>query len=57
MVRALFVEYPDDAVLVSDDEYLFGKDMLVAPLFENVAERKVYLPPGQWIDYQTGQNI
>jgi alpha-D-xyloside xylohydrolase len=29
--------------------------MLVAPLFENVTSRDVYLPPGQWIDYQTGK--
>ena len=29
--------------------------MLVAPLFENVTARNVYLPPGQWIDYQTGK--
>jgi alpha-D-xyloside xylohydrolase len=38
-----------------DDEYLFGTDMLVAPLFENVTARDIYLPPGQWIDYQTGK--
>ncbi len=38
-----------------DNEYLFGSDMLVAPLLENVAWRNVYLPPGKWIDYQTGK--
>ncbi|MBK5271754.1 MAG: alpha-xylosidase, partial [Bacteroidia bacterium] len=57
MVRALFVEYPDDPGSWNiDDEYLFGADMLVAPLFEDVTERNVYLPPGQWIDYQTGKS-
>ena len=56
MVRALFVEYPDDpGSWLIDDEYLFGSDILVAPLFENVKERDVYLPTGQWIDYQSGQ--
>ena len=56
MVRALFVEYPDDpGSWLIDDQYLFGSDMLVAPLFENVTERDVYLPPGKWIDYQSGQ--
>jgi alpha-D-xyloside xylohydrolase len=56
MVRALFVEYPDDpGSWLVDDEYLFGSDMLVAPLFEDVTARDVYLPPGQWIDYQTGK--
>jgi alpha-D-xyloside xylohydrolase len=36
-----------------DDEYLFGSDLLVAPLLESGTARAVYLPPGQWIDYQT----
>ncbi|WP_234572223.1 glycoside hydrolase family 31 protein [Rhodohalobacter sp. 614A] len=56
MLRALFVEYPDDpGSWLIDDQYLFGSDMLVAPLFENAEERDVYLPPGNWIDYQTGE--
>ena len=57
MVRALFVEYPDDpGSWVVDDEYLFGADILVAPLMETMTTgRNVYLPPGQWIDYQTGK--
>ena len=55
MLRALFVEFPDDpGSWLIDDQYLFGSDMLVAPLFENVDERNVYLPPGVWHDYQTG---
>jgi alpha-D-xyloside xylohydrolase len=40
-----------------DDEYLYGSSMLVAPLLhENETSRDVYLPPGMWIDYQTGKN-
>jgi alpha-D-xyloside xylohydrolase len=56
MVRALFIEYPGDpGSWQVEDEYLFGSDILVAPLMETGAsERDVYLPPGQWIDYQTG---
>lgn len=55
MVRALFIEYPDDpGSWQIDDEYLFGADLLVAPLFEDTSAREVYLPPGQWIDYQSG---
>ncbi len=56
MVRALFVEFPEDAGSWNvDDEYLFGADMLVAPMFENGTGRDVYLPKGKWIDYQTGK--
>ena len=55
MLRALFVEYPDDpGSWLVDNAYLFGSDILVAPLFEEgVYRRDVYLPPGQWIDYQS----
>ncbi|MFL6331820.1 MAG: TIM-barrel domain-containing protein [Pyrinomonadaceae bacterium] len=56
MLRALFFEYPNDpASWTIDDEYMFGSDLLVAPLMESAAGRRVYLPPGEWIDYQTGQ--
>ena len=58
MVRALFIEYPDDpGSWLVDDEYLFGSSILVAPLLhENATGRDVYLPPGTWIDYQTGKS-
>jgi alpha-D-xyloside xylohydrolase len=56
MLRALFVDYPDDpGSWLVEDEYLFGSDLLVAPLFEEATTRSVYLPPGSWIDYQTGK--
>ena len=56
MLRALFIEYPDDpGSWLVDNEYLFGSDLLVAPLLEDVVKRNVYLPPGEWIDYQTGK--
>ena len=57
MVRALFIEYPNDAgAWQVEDEYMFGTDILVAPLLEaETAGRDVYLPQGQWIDYQTKQ--
>ena len=54
MVRALLVEYPDDpAVWQIDDEYLFGTDILVAPMMTDSKDRSVYLPEGKWVDYQT----
>lgn len=57
MLRAFFVEFPDDpGSWLVDDAYLFGSDLLVAPLLENVSARNVYLPPGNWIDYQSGKS-
>ncbi len=57
MLRALFVEYPDDpGSWLVDNQYLFGSDILVAPMFENGTKRSVYLPgKGNWYDYQTGK--
>lgn len=56
MTRTLFLEYPDDPTSwLIEDEYLFGTDLLVAPLFDDAGHREVYLPPGTWIDYQTGK--
>ncbi len=61
MVRALLVEFPDDpGAWLVEDEYMFGSQMLVAPLLESGNSRMVYLPaqqqPGaKWIDYQTGR--
>ncbi len=55
MVRALFVEYPDDpGAWLVEDEYLFGSQILVAPLLESGTSRSCYLPKGKWIDYQDG---
>ena len=54
MLRAMLIEFPDDpAVWQIDDQYMFGSDMLVAPLMDESSERYVYLPEGKWVDYQT----
>ncbi len=48
MLRDLFIEFPDDpGSWLIDDEYMFGSDILVAPLFEDVKARNVYLPLGE----------
>lgn len=55
LLKTLFLEYPNDEYSWNiEDEYLFGRDILVAPLFEeNNYLRKVYIPDGIWIDYFT----
>ena len=56
MVRALLVEFPQDpGAWLVEDEYMFGSQILVAPLMESGNERTVYLPKGKWIDYQSGK--
>lgn len=56
MLRALFFEYPEDRTSWTvEDQYLFDADILVAPLIEEARSRDVYLPPGLWTDYQSGE--
>jgi len=59
LMRALWLHYPDDPVAVaSEDEYLWGRDILVAPVVEQGAtSRQVYLPHGAWYDFWTGERL
>lgn len=57
IVRPMALEFPDDAASVAapGDQYLFGSELLVAPvLFEGQSNRKVYFPPGTWVDWDYG---
>jgi alpha-glucosidase (family GH31 glycosyl hydrolase) len=39
-------------------QYLFGNEMLVAPVYEKGATiRKLFLPEGNWINYWTGEQL
>lgn len=57
MQRALLVDYPEDMTAWTiEDQYLFGDDILVAPMLEAGEGRQVYLPgKDRWVDYQTGK--
>lgn len=56
-MRPLFLDFPQDKnVAAMDDEFLFGPDLLVAPvLSEEATGRDVYLPKGDWFNYWTGK--
>ena len=57
IMRALVLNYQDDPhARTAKDEYLFGPDFLVAPVIDGGTQRAVYLPPGEWIDYWTGNS-
>jgi alpha-glucosidase/alpha-D-xyloside xylohydrolase len=59
MMRALWLHYPGDAEAVKlGSEYLWGRDLLVAPVVEKGAKsRRVYLPAGTWLDWWTGEKF
>jgi alpha-glucosidase len=56
-MRALLLAYPDDPEAVKlGDEYLWGPNILVAPVTEKGATtRRLYLPKGRWHDWWTGE--
>ena len=55
VMRTLFYEFPEDNTCWEiEDQYLYGRDILVAPVLNaNSENRKVYLPEGEWVEYET----
>jgi alpha-glucosidase len=55
MVRPMFMHYEVPSG-VAGDQFLLGDQVLVAPVMERgVRQRSVWLPPGTWTDWLTGQ--
>jgi len=56
MMRPLVFDYINDKRLCNiEDEYLFGRFLLVAPVTEEgQRQREIYLPEGEWIDFWNG---
>ena len=64
LCRPLYYDYPEAAEAYEfKDEYLFGSDMLVAPVAAAVSEesrlakKTIWLPPGTWIEWFTGTRL
>lgn len=57
VMRSLWLHYPEDPQAAQHgDEYLWGRDILVAPVVEKSAtSRRLYLPSGHWFDFWTGE--
>lgn len=58
LMRPLFFDFPKDPTSYEiEDEYLFGSDILVAPVvYQGQTKRRVYLPEGaRWEDAQSGR--
>lgn len=54
MIRALVLDYQDDPnTLTLDDQFLFGENLLIAPILDESNRRRLYLPEGVWTDYWT----
>jgi alpha-glucosidase/alpha-D-xyloside xylohydrolase len=59
MMRPLWMYYPTDTIAAKQgNQYLWGRDLLIAPVFEKgVGARDVYLPSGEWYDWWTNEKI
>ena len=57
MMRALVLNHQDDEnVYEIADQYLFGDNLMVAPVTtKGAVTRSVYLPEGVWFNYWTGE--
>ena len=59
VMRALWLHYPEDPIAVArHDQYLWGRQILVAPVVEKgVTARSIYLPRGSWYDFWTNDRV
>ena len=57
MMAHLIYDYPKDEMVCNiEDQYMFGRDLLVAPVItEGAEEREIYLPEGMWYGLWTGE--
>lgn len=64
LVHPLYYDYPDQTESYSfEDEYMFGDDIMVAPVVGPMAEdtlltlQDVWIPPGSWIEWYSGRKF
>ena len=64
LCRPLYYDYPEaQEAYEYKEEYMFGDDMLIAPVTEAVNQQdgyvtvRVWLPEGEWLEYETGSML
>ena len=59
LMRPLWLHYPKDTIAAAiGNQYLWGKYMMISPVFEKGAtKRSVYLPDGLWYDWWTDESV
>jgi alpha-glucosidase (family GH31 glycosyl hydrolase) len=58
IMRSMAVAFPDDAVAAAaDGQYMFGPDLLVAPVVTENNVKDIFFPSGQWTSLWTGETI
>lgn len=55
--RPLFMHYDDEEAYEIKYQYLFGRDILVAPIYnQGQTKQSLYLPNDEWVHVWTGEN-
>ena len=55
-MRAMPLAFPDEPeAWAFDTQYMFGPDLLVAPIVRPGGRVRLYLPHGQWRDFGSGE--
>jgi alpha-glucosidase (family GH31 glycosyl hydrolase) len=58
MMRAMVVEFPDDYAKMAEQQYMFGSEMLVAPVMEPEKQYKsISFPAGNWYSLWSGTKV
>ncbi len=59
IVRPVFYEHPDlgdEELAACEEQFFLGSDLLAAPVLRPGRKtRSVFLPPGEWYDFETGR--
>jgi alpha-glucosidase len=57
-VRPLFFHHKSPPADACHDQFLLGRDLLLAPVLDKgTTAREVWLPEGGWIDFDTGERL
>ena len=58
VIRPLFFHFAEEEAYINKREYLFGREVLVAPVYrKDVKEMEVYLPKEDWVQFFTGKEF
>jgi alpha-glucosidase (family GH31 glycosyl hydrolase) len=58
LMRSLAVAFPDETALATNgDEYMFGRDLLVAPVVDERDSRTICFPAGTWTSLWDGKSV
>jgi alpha-D-xyloside xylohydrolase len=56
VMRPMALAFQDDPAAARHVfQYMYGPDLLVAPMYQPGTRRSVYLPAGRWVDHWTGE--